>query len=150
MRKKTKVAFIFILVFSIIYTDQKDKNNARIKQINTQINQNNQKINKNSGEINKAKKDENVTTSQLRNIEAQIKKLQAEYDDAQKRYTDVLREIGKNDDEIRKDINEIHLLKLTKFHPDYLQVHPHDNYFQLDHSESELLYFLYRSVSLPL
>ena len=48
MRKKTKVAFIFILVFSIIYTDQKDKNNARIKQINTQINQNNQKINKNS------------------------------------------------------------------------------------------------------
>ena len=107
MRKKTKVAFIFILVFSIIYTDQKDKNNARIKQIDTQIKQNNQKINKNSGEIGKAKKDENVTTSQLRNIEAQIKKLQAEYDDAQKRYTDVLREIGKNDDEIRKDINEI-------------------------------------------
>ena len=107
MRKKTKVAFIFILVFSIIYTDQKDKNNDRIKQINTQINQNNQKINKNSGEISKAKKDENVTTSQLKNIEAQIKKLQAEYDDAQKRYTDVLREIGKNDDEIRRDINEI-------------------------------------------
>ncbi|MDR2879443.1 MAG: peptidoglycan DD-metalloendopeptidase family protein [Fusobacteriales bacterium] len=107
MRKKTKVAFIFILVFSIMYTDQKDKNNARIKQINTQINRNNQKINKNSGEINKAKKDENVTISQLRNIEAQIKKLQAEYDDAQKRYIDVLREIGKNDDEIRKDINEI-------------------------------------------
>ena len=107
MRKKTKVAFIFILVFSIIYTDQKDKNNARIKQIDTQIKQNNQKINKNSGEINKAKKDENVTTSQLRNIEAQIKKLQAEYDDAQRRYTEILREIGKNDDEIRKDINEI-------------------------------------------
>ncbi len=107
MRKKTKVAFIFILVFSIIYTDQKDKNNDRIKQINTQINQNNQKINKNSGEINKAKKDENVTTSQLKNIEAEIKKLQAEYDDAQKKYTDVLREIGKNDDEIKRDINEI-------------------------------------------
>ena len=59
MRKKTKVAFIFILVFSIIYTDQKDKNNARIKQIDTQIKQNNQKINKNSGEIKKKKKDEN-------------------------------------------------------------------------------------------
>ena len=107
MRKKTKVAFIFIFVFSIIYADQKDKNNARIKQINTQINQNNQKINKNTGEISAAKKDENVTTSQLKAIESQIKKLQAEYDDAQKRYTDILREIGKNDDEIRKDINEI-------------------------------------------
>jgi septal ring factor EnvC (AmiA/AmiB activator) len=107
MRKKTKIGFLFILVFSIIYTDQKDKNNARIKQIENQIKQNNQKINKNSGEINKAKKDENVTTSQLRNIEAQIKRLQAEYDDAQKKYSDILREIGKNDDEIKKDIAEI-------------------------------------------
>lgn len=107
MRKKTKTAFIFILVFSIIYTDQKDKNNARIKQIETQIKQNNQKINKNSGEISKAKKDENVTTSQLRNIEAQIKKLQAEYDEAQRKYSDILREIGKNDDEIKRDISEI-------------------------------------------
>ena len=46
MRKNTRTAFIFILVFSIIYTDQKDKNNDRIKQIESQIKQNNQKINK--------------------------------------------------------------------------------------------------------
>lgn len=107
MRRKTKIAFIFIIIFSIIYTDQKDKNNNRIKQIDSQLKQNNQKINKNSGEINKAKKDENVTASQLHKIEADIKKLQAEYDEAQKKYTDILREIGKNDEEIRKDIGEI-------------------------------------------
>ena len=107
MRKNTRTAFIFILVFSIIYTDQKDKNNARIKQIENQIKQNNQKINKNSGEINKAKKDENVTVDQLRRLEADIKKLQAEYDAAQQTYTNILREIGKNDEEIRKDIGEI-------------------------------------------
>lgn len=107
MRKNTRAALIFILVFSIIYTDQKDKNNARIKQIESQIKQNNQKINKNSGEINKAKKDENVTTDQLRKIENDIKKLQAEYDTAQQTYTNILHEIGKNDEEIKKDINEI-------------------------------------------
>lgn len=107
MRRKTKIAFIFIIIFSIIYTDQKDKNNNRIKQIDSQLKQNNQKINKNSGEINKAKKDENVTVSQLNQIEADIRKLQAEYDEAQKTYTDILREIGKNDEEIRRDISEI-------------------------------------------
>ena len=74
MRKKTRTAFIFILVFSIIYTDQKDKNNARIKQIENQIKQNNQKINKNSGEINKAKKEGRriiaVGTTTVRTLES--------------------------------------------------------------------------------
>ncbi|MBP9478922.1 MAG: peptidoglycan DD-metalloendopeptidase family protein [Sebaldella sp.] len=107
MRKNTRTAFIFILVFSIIYTDQKDKNNDRIKQIESQIKQNNQKINKNSGEINKAKKVENVTADQLRKIENDIKQLQAEYDEAQRTYTNILHEIGKNDEEIKKDISEI-------------------------------------------
>ena len=107
MNKKAKWSVVFIVIFTLLYTDEKEKNNSRINQIDSQVNKNKQQINKNSQEISKAKKDENVNLGQLKKIEADIKKLENEYNDAQKRYTEVMKEIGKNDEEIRKDIEKI-------------------------------------------
>lgn len=107
MKKTILKLSLFICTIFLIFSDQIEDNKKRIQQIDNQVNQNNQKINKNKTEISKAKSTENATLDQVRKLDKNIAKLQAEYNEAEKKYTEILKQIGVNNENIRKNISEI-------------------------------------------
>ena len=118
MKKKILSLILFVSSVILIFADQIDDNKTKIKQIDSQINNNTKKINQNKGEINKAKANENVTLSQVKDIDKNIAVLQAEYNAAEKKYIDILKEIGQNDEQIKKSITQINkqseIIMITK------------------------------------
>ena len=107
MKKNILKISLFICTIFLIFADQIEENKKRIQQIDSQVNQNNQKINKNKTEISKAKNTENIISAQVKKLDKDIARLQAEYNEAERKYTEILKQIGVNNENIRKNISEI-------------------------------------------
>jgi len=107
MKKNILKVSLFICTIFLIFADQIEENKKRIQQIDNQVDQNNQKINKNKTEISKYKNTENATLTQVKKLDKDIARLQAEYNAAERKYTEILRQIGVNNENIRKNISEI-------------------------------------------
>lgn len=110
--KNTKILFIIttLIITSISYSDGSadiKKKNSRIDQINKEVNINNSNINKNNTKITTAKKTEQQIKIEITKLNNLIKKLESDYKITQSKYIKLLKDIGKNDTEIRKSINEI-------------------------------------------
>ena len=104
MKKNILKVSLFICTIFLIFADQIEENKKRIQQIDNQVDQNNQKINKNKTEISKYKNTENATLTQVKKLDKDIARLQAEYNAAERKYTEILRQIGVNNENIRKNI----------------------------------------------
>ncbi|WP_067141927.1 murein hydrolase activator EnvC family protein [Oceanivirga salmonicida] len=108
---KIKKIGLFILILGLtnyIFADNRiDKNKNRINQINRQVNANSSKIKKNKNQIYVAKKTEKQVKREINNLNYKIDRLQKEYRVLESKYIKILKDIGKNDSEIRDNIKKI-------------------------------------------
>lgn len=106
MKKKI---FLMIGIFSLISLANTDveKNQNRIKQIDSQVKANTTKISNNNNKINNAKAEEASIKKEIDSLNTKINKLQKEYNSIETEYIKLLRLIGKSEKEISNSIKKI-------------------------------------------